>query len=192
MKQGPWDIAARGAQPGGRRGGGGGFAAGGGGGGGGLPPSPSIGNVVISPPTVERPPEATDFNTFGTLASRDNANTPAFFPTAQFIIPATNVGVVRSVSILANALLTTSDIRWTLFSNRSPVPGWTELTINPRSAGSVEVSWGPFETFIPVDEGATLEWQVTVLDAGTYQVSVAMHGWFYPSRIAGNFQGAYG
>lgn len=132
---------------------------------------------------MQRPPLARDFNLSDTLASRTAANTPALFPNAQFQIPAGRVGVIRSISILANSLLVTSDIRWALLFNESAEPGWDRLTINPRAAGSVEVSWTPEETFIPVPEGSLIDWRVTVLDAGTYQVSISAHGWHYPVEL---------
>lgn len=156
---------------------GGGYTGGGGGGSYGPP------QFTIGAPTVERPPLARDFNLFATLATRTSANTPALFPAAQFQIPAGRVGVIRAISILANSLLVTSDIRWALLFNESAEPGWDRLTINPRAAGSVEVSWTPEETFIPVPEGALIDWRVTVLDAGTYQVSIAAHGWHYPVEL---------
>jgi len=146
----------------------------------------------VSPPTVERPPSATDFNLDATLTGRNAGNTPAEFSGLTFKIPSANVGVIRSFSILANTLLVTSDVRWTLFFDQSPVPGWSGLTILPRAAGSVERSWTPEETFIPIPEGAEVRMSVEVLDAGTYQVSAGLHGWYYPTRIAERFAGAYG
>jgi hypothetical protein len=150
------------------------------GGGGGIGPA-----FVYGPPWSDRPPSATDFNLFGTLFARTNANTPTTFPTAQFQVPGGNVAVIRSLSILANNLLTTSVLRWDLLFNNAPAPGWSGLTINPRAAGSVEVSWTPEETFIPVPEGALIDWRFTVdpTDGGTYQVSIAYHGWLYPLAL---------
>lgn len=140
--------------------------------------------ALLAPPTVWKPQGAIDFNRFGTLTARTSANTPALFtPDADFQVPPGNVGVIRSVSILANSLLVTSDIRWTLLFNATGAAGWTGLTINPRAAGSVEVSWTDGETYIVTPEGALIQWSVRVNDAGTYQVSVAYHGWFYPVSL---------
>lgn len=153
------------------------WAGGGGGGGYGAPA------FVIGAPYVEKPPGARDFNLFSTLAARTSVNTPALFPTAQFQIPAGNVGVIRAVSLLVNNLLVTSDVRFDLLFNESAVVGWNNLTVNPRAAGSVEVSWTPEETFIMIPEGSVIDWRVRVIDAGTYQVSVGYHGWFYPVNL---------
>lgn len=138
---------------------------------------------TVELPWVTKPPQATDFNLADTLAGRTSANTPALFPGAQQVIPAGNVAVIRAVSVLANGLLVTSDIQWTLLFNDVPKSGWNPITINPRAAGSVEVSWTPEETYIISPEGATIDWRVLVVDAGTYQVSVQYHGWFYPLTL---------
>ena len=146
-------------------------------------------SYVVALPSVDKPPQASDFNIFGTLAARTSANTPAEL--AAFEIPANTVGAIRSISILANALLVTSDIIWTLKYNDVAVQGWNELTINPRAAGSVEVSWVPDETFIWVPEGSRISFDVTVRDGGTYQLSVTAHGWFYSSALANRALQAY-
>ncbi|MGE0347375.1 MAG: hypothetical protein AB7N73_15015 [Gemmatimonadales bacterium] len=161
---------------------GGGFAGGG---------YQGVPTFTVGSPLVERPPTARDFNLFGTLAARDSANTPALFPTATFTLPSGNVGVIRSISILANNLLVTSDVVWTLLFNEAPVFGWNRLTINPRAAGSVEVSWTPEETYIPVPENARIDFSVRVNDGGTYQVSVAVHGWMYATALHVAAEAAY-
>lgn len=140
-------------------------------------------------PSVEKPAGSSDFNIFGTLAGRTAANTPAQL--ASFAIPANTVAVIRSISILANGLLVTSNILWALKFNDSAVSGWNTLTINPRAAGSVEVSWTPEETFIRVPEGTTISFDATVLDGGTYQVSVSAHGWFYSTALDAIAASAY-
>lgn len=153
-----------------------------------------IPQVTVRPPWIEKPQEATDFNTAGTLLSRTNANTPQLFDgtggtrAASFQIPEKNVGTIRAITILANALLVTSDIVWTLLFDNRPVSGWNDLTISPRAAGSLEFSWTPDETFVPVPENTLIEWRVLVIDGGTYQVSVTMHGWFYPTSVASRYR----
>ena len=149
-------------------------------------------NYVVAPPTVERPPLAQDFFASGTLTGRTSLNTPAEFSAATIEIPPNNVAVIRSISILANGLLITSDIRWLLKYNGVAVPGWNSLTIAPRAAGSIESSFTPEETFIPVPEGSLITWEADVVDAGTYQLSVTYHGWFYPVSIQALAARAYG
>lgn len=144
---------------------------------------------VVNLPTVDKPPTATDFNTFGTAAGLTALNTPAEL--AAFQVPANSVGVIRSISILANALLTTSDIIWTLRFNGVAVSGWDALTINPRAASSVEVSWVPEETFILVPEGSRISFEATVRDGGTYQLSVGFHGWFFSTALMALAMRAY-
>lgn len=177
MRRNHPDIASR--FQGARVGGAGGGGAGGGG-------------YSVAPPYVERPTTAKDFFMSGTQTGRVIANTPSEFP-GSFTVPSNNVGVIRSVSILANSLLITSEILWTLRFNGTAVEGWNLLTITPRAAGSIEVSFTPQETFIPVPEGSRISWDVRVVDAGTYQVSVTTHGWFYPTSVrAAAAVGPYG
>lgn len=182
MNGGPQDIRSR---PRARRPAGSSAIHGAGGGGGG----PSF---TLQAPTTERPPGARDFNTFGTLAGLTAASGLTVFPTAAFQIPAGNVGVVRSFLLLVNGLLVSSDVRFDLLYDTSPVDGWNRLTINPRAAASVEISWTPEETYIPVPEQATVGWRAQVLDAGTYQVSVAMHGWYYATALDAEMRRLWG
>lgn len=140
-------------------------------------------------PVQVKPPSGVDFNMDGTQAGITSASGIVTLDTFQ--VPPGNVGVVRSFSLLANGLLTTSDIRWALLFDGVPVPGWNSLTINPRSGGSVEVSYTPDETYIRTPEGSLLAWTVQVLDGGTYQVSVSAHGWFYPAQLATLESAAY-
>lgn len=146
-------------------------------------------------PTDQRPPGATDFNMDGTLAGRTSVNTApglpgSIFPGA-FQVPQNNVAVIKSISLLVNGLLVTSNIRWRLRFNGGFVTGWSNLTINPRAAGSVELSFTPDETAIPVPEASLIDWVVQVLDAGTYQVSVQTHGWFYSTTLAAAAEAAW-
>lgn len=139
--------------------------------------------LSVELPTYQRPMTGTDFQLFNSRAGNTAANTPFTFVNT-FQLPSGSRGAIKSISILANALLLTSDIRWALLFNDVPVPGWNNLTINPRAAGSVEISWGPDECAIPIPEGATVGMRVRVLDGGTYQLGAQCGGWFYNSRIA--------
>lgn len=145
----------------------------------------------IAPPWIERPPHAQDFQFSATIVGLDQAAGPTLFP-GSFTVPSGNVGVIRSVAILANGLLTSSDIVWALIYEGSPVSGWNALTIAPRSAGSVEKAWTPEETFIPIPENSTIQMRATVNDGGTYQVSASLHGWYYPQGIERAARSAYG
>jgi hypothetical protein len=145
----------------------------------------------IGLPWQDRPPTATDFQINATLAGVTAASGQLVFP-GGVQLPQGTVGAIRSIGILANGLLVTSDIRWTLLFNQAAVPGWNNLTINPRAAASVELSYGPDETQIPVPDGNLIDVAVRVLDAGTYQVSVVLHGWFYSSALDAAARKVYG
>ena len=145
----------------------------------------------VSAPWVERPSSATDFQLQSTLVARTSANTPAIFP-ELVQIPQGNVAVIRSVALLANNLLVTSDLRWTIRTDGVPMIGWNRITIPPRAAGSVEVSYGPDETYAHVAEGRLIDVQFEVIDPGSYQVSVSLHGWFYSAALYYAARAAYG
>lgn len=137
---------------------------------------------TLAPPWVWMPAGGVDFQAFGSQAGLTAASGRVVLASAQ--IPPNRVGVIRSLSILANSLLTTSDIVWSLRFNGNNVSGWDALTILPRSAGSVEVSWTPEETYIHAPEGSLVELSVEVNDAGTYQLGASFHGWHYSSALA--------
>lgn len=140
-------------------------------------------------PSVVKPPGGVDFQLDGTAAGLTAAS--GSVELASFQIPPGNVGAIRSLALLANGLLVSSDLRWTLLLDAVAVPGWNNLTINPRSAGSVELTYAPEETYIRAPEGALVSIRVRVLDAGTYQLSAAVHGWFFPSQLEQLAQAAY-
>lgn len=138
---------------------------------------------AVAPPYVTKPPNGVDFQDFGTVAGVTSASGAVLL--ASFQVPSNDVAVIRTVSILANGLLTTSDIVWSFRFDGNTVTGWDALTINPRAAGSVEVTWSPEETYIHVPEGALVELVARVNDGGTYQLSGSFHGWHYGVALSG-------
>lgn len=183
-------VRARGhnVQPGARRGGGGGYSSGGGGGGGGggaaFATATRFGSAgaTMAAPWDVKPPSGRDFQFSGVLPTATAATTPAVIPGA-FSIPTDNVGVVRSVVFLVNDLLQSSRVFFSLEANNAALEGWGSLLVLPRLAGSVGVSYGPQETYPFVDENQTVRVTVNVTDAGSYQVSSTVHGWFYPKEL---------
>lgn len=161
-------------------------------GGGGPWGTPGGVQFSVQAPWSVKPPTATDFQIQATITGATNLNTPAAFANA-FTIPQGNVGVVRSFVPLINALVITSDIRWTLREDSAAVPGWDEITINPRNAASVELSYGPDETYPILQEGATVDVLLTVVDGGgPYQASITVHGWYYSAELHNAAMSAYG
>lgn len=149
-------------------------------------------NVQILPPSIYKPPRGTDFILNGNAAALTAANTPqelgGSFP---FTLPSGSVGVVRSLVLQVNQLLATSDLRWRLKINSSPVSGWNDLTVFPRAAASFSLAYGPEETFIEVPEAARLSLEVEVLDAGTYTMGASLHGWYYNQAYEETFAQAW-
>lgn len=153
---------------------------------------PGAADVVVFPPTVQRPPEAGDFNRFGVFTGAQAANTPAVVPGTPFQVPAGNVAVIRSLSLDVNNLLASSNIVWTLRFNQTPVQGWDALSQFPRNVAAAVLTWTPEETYIPVPEGVLIDVLVEVLDGATYTLGASYHGWFYSGEVAAKYAGAWG
>lgn len=155
-----------------------------------LPPARSM---EVPVPWGIRPPMAREITVNASGTGFTNANTPAVIAGSAFTIPADNVGVLRSLVLSVNTLLTTSLLAWVLRFAGNPVEGWANLTVFPRNAGSVSDAYGPEETYIFVPEGTTIDVQILVQpgDANTYQAGVAYHGWSYPKRLADQFANIY-
>lgn len=101
----------------------------------------------------------------------------------DFQVPVNNVAVVRELTFFVNALLTTSDITFTLLFNRAPVPGHV-IKIFPRAVASVTISFLPEDTLLPAPEGALIGGQVRVVDAVVYQLGMSVRGWFVSKDTA--------
>jgi len=183
----PTDIIgkARGAQGGGGRAAV--FQMGGGAPGGAPGPggSPSGSGTTLDVPPFHqvKPPQAKAFKFNVSATGLNAANTPAIIPGGTFQIPAQNVGVVRSLSVGINNMLTTSNITFSLRFDETPVPGWDNLVLFPRAATSVVAGWSPDETYEVTGEGVSVDILVNVLDAGTYQIGTSLSGWYYSKRL---------
>ncbi len=168
------------------------------GGGAGAPARSAIGragraaDVVVFPPTVQRPPSAKDFNPLDFVSGLDAGGSPVRPAGLQVEIPSANVAVIRSLTLNINDMVPTTDVVWRLLFDGSPVQGWSPVTIFPRNAASVAVSWTPEETFIPVPEGADIAVELEVRDTGSYDVGASYHGWWYPQVVASRYEGAWG
>lgn len=142
------------------------------------------------PPTYFRPPgAATDFyGSSGTAGvSLDNASSPVLL--ASFQLPVGQVGSIRSVAFSVNQLTTASRIRWFLRADGSPVPGWTDRTVFPRTVTSFSDFTDFMQLVIPA--GSLIEWfgSVDAADAATYQAGLEFTGWYYDERIQQAYNG---
>lgn len=144
----------------------------------------------VPPPYVVRPPQAREVNVEANATGYNNLNTPQVIAGSTFAIPTDNVGIIRSVVLSVNNLLTTSALVWRLRFDGVPVQGWNALTVFPRNAGSVSVAYGPDETFVFVPDGITIDVEILVgaADPNTYQAGVAYHGWYYDKKLAAAFE----
>lgn len=158
-------------------------------------PSPSAGpGQLFAPvPWQVRPPGSREIQIDANGAGYNNVTTPAVIAGSAFPVPQENVGIIRSVTLNLNGVLATTAIQWAFRLDGVPVEGWNALTIFPRAAASVSITWGPGETYIPIGTGQTIDVLVTVLpaDGATYAAGITYHGWTYPKRLADAFSGLY-
>ncbi len=144
------------------------------------------GVLLRFPPQFSPPRGALDFQATGrgTVAG---PNTTTVVPNVSFSIPQNAVGIIRSLEFDINAVTVLTDVTWSLLFNESPVPGWSNISLFPRAASSIAVSYGPEETFIWVPDGQTIQIQVTVVDAASYLIGALFHGWHFSKTIAAEY-----
>jgi hypothetical protein len=148
--------------------------------------------IQIQSPYDVRPPDAVDFYRRGYDVGRTPATTPSVLPGSVKEVPTGKVAVIRSLTLVVNNLLLTSDIVWRLRFNGSPVDGWNELQVIPGAVAYYAFTWGPAETFVPTPDAATIDIQVEVRDAGgNYEIGAAYHGWEFSKELAERAREAY-
>lgn len=135
--------------------------------------------VIAFPPEIYPTKDAQTFGPTGTIVTGAGP-VAATTVTGPFVLPINMVAVVREVTLNVNNLLTTSLVSFALRFNEAPVPGYDNLAIAPRAAASVAISYPPESVLVRIPDGATIDIAVTVLDAGSYQVTANYRGWWYP------------
>lgn len=160
----------------------------------GIPPSRALGvplgpsQLVVRHPDEFAPyPGARFFNPFGSQAGLTAAGGEVQLAAIQ--LEANMVGIVRSLTLNVNTMLTTSNIQFTLRLNQNPVLGFDRYAPFPRVAASVSVAWGPDEMAVRAEPGALISLTVRVIDGGTYQVGGSFGGWQYSTTIREQFAG---
>lgn len=162
----------------------------------GIPQSRATGSpfgpasVMVRTPQEFPPPGAVSFNLFGSATVTNAANSsPA---SLGFTLPPGSVGVVRGLTINANTLTAASDVRFWLLVNNSPPPGWNALTIFPRPAASVSVSWDSGQIVVPIPDNGNVQLQLGVGagDAGSYLLGGSIFGWYYSKTVEEQYAGA--
>lgn len=95
-------------------------------------------------------------------------------------LPAGSVGIITGFGFQITNMLTTTNVKWSILFNGSPVPGYNNLTIFPRSAPFV----GNFlDLPVRIPAGVTVTVQYANLDGGTYVVGATVSGWFWPEAL---------
>lgn len=156
-----------------------------------LPARPARGVMTIPPPTQVKPPNSVDFNRAGFATGLNVATTPFVFPGTVYRLGAGNQGVIRSFVLSVNTLLLTSVIIWRLRADGNPLTGWEDLRVPTGAVAFMTFAWGPDETQIIVPEGAVIDFEIEVQDAGTYAAGALYHGWTLNRSTMDRLQGAY-
>lgn len=152
------------------------------------PVAPALGaaQLTVAPWAIYPPPDALDF-------SRAVSFTPGAGPVTvtpaglQVQLDRGYVAVVRDITLIINDMLATTDVVFRLRVNQGPVQGWEALTILPRVAGSVSRGNLPESTVIRIPDGALIDWQIVVNDAGVYRIGVDYHGWSVSKKTADRY-----
>ena len=145
-------------------------------------PMPGAGLNISSPYEV-RPPQGTDFLTRGYQAGVA-AGAAVVLPGSQYQIPDGEVGVIRSISLVINNLLLTSNIIFRIRADGSPLSGWGALQPIPGAVAYWATVYGPEETFIRLPDRATVDVEVQVFDAAVYDLGAALKGWHFSKGLA--------
>jgi hypothetical protein len=134
--------------------------------------------AAIPPYWLEKPRVGVDayFRATGALAAV--AGAAIEFGAGQFVLPATNWGVVSFVTIFVDAPALNINVTWALLVNGAPVPGWDQLGTFPRVAANLSIVY-PGTVHLPL--GARVTVRVTNNAAtGPWTVGAETSGWHWP------------
>lgn len=144
---------------------------------------------VTFPPRLYPPPGSTSFYA---EASASLGPGPATWTVPANIvrqIPNNCIGVVRAFNLYINSMVATTVITYKIRVNGGAVPGFDNLVLFPRAAGSVgEAFGGAGEVAIDIPVGGTVDVLISIADAGVYVVGASYYGWYYPVQLAQTYQ----
>lgn len=149
-----------------------------------VAPAPGTPALAVAPWAVEMPPDGLEFN--GDANVSPGAGPVTVIPAGLLVtLQRGYVGVIKDVSFVVNNMLATTNVRFALRFNGSPVQGWDNMTVLPRIAASASNTYDRLVIRIP--DGARVDWAITVVDAGVYQLGVQYHGWSVSKRTADRY-----
>jgi hypothetical protein len=149
-----------------------------------LPPNiiaAGVGGVMarqldVPLPEVYPIPDAKEFNILGSIAS-PGAQANILIAGTTFVIPTSNLAIIRGVSLYIAPMLITTNVTWSLTANGQPLPGYQNLSIFPRPAAQVTNS---FDAFLRLRGEVTLGVIFTNTDGAAYTIGASYSGWFWP------------
>jgi hypothetical protein len=150
---------------------------------------PAMGRMLILPLPEDSPiPDAHEFNVEGAVATAAVTANPVAITGCSYTVPAGSLGVVRNVSVYINNMLATTDVRWFVYIDGSPVAGYAPITVFSRVAAFVGTS---FDAKIRITGPATVSISFMNVDGGAYSVGAALGGWDWPQASDDRWK-AYG
>lgn len=133
-----------------------------------------------------KPPQGIDFlQVQKTIALAAGAGSVVSLLT--FALTPESYGVIKGVSIFADATTVNTDVDWILKFNGGPVPGWSNLTTFPRVSTNLSID---FSGTVIIPPGTTVEVTAVNNNAfGPWNIGVMVTGW---SMSASDIQRIYG
>lgn len=132
-------------------------------------------------------PDAQEFNPSGTTSTVGVETGTAIVLAPQvgsiagfIMLPAGNIGVIRSLTISITNMLTTTNVTFTLTINGGPVPGYAALRMTPRVAPYVSNEFGEPGMRVRVPVSSKIGVVFSNIDGGTYVVGASVGGWYWP------------
>ncbi len=148
--------------------------------------------LQIVPWWETKPPQGTDFlEVQKTIALAAGAGSVVTLLT--FNLPDSSWGVIKGVSIFADATTVNTDVDWVLRFNSGPVPGWNNLTTFPRVSTNLSID---FSGTVVIPPGTTVEVTAANNNAfGPWNIGVMVTGWYLSAsdieRIYGDMATGY-
>ena len=150
-------------------------------GGGGAPVSQLLRVAAVPLPRYQPIPTAIYFNVGGAPVATAVVQAGIAIPDADVLVPVGSIGTLESVIFGVDALLTTSDLRFTVLLNGAPMSGFSRIRIFPGNAARVT---NAFDVKVDLPDGAHLQVTFENNDGGTYQVGAELSGFTYTQGAA--------
>lgn len=136
-------------------------------------------NTVFQDPYLY-PPEGSRSINLSAPQAIVGANT-LYAPAAlNFALPPNHVGVIDTIDLQLDGILTTTNVVWRILVTGSPAPGWNITIPGISGAAAAIKSWEKSRIQIPVS--GSIGVQIVNIDGGAYTATTTLYGWFWPVK----------